>query len=33
MKGLHFDTANLKDVETALIWAGQEGWNPGLQDA
>jgi GNAT superfamily N-acetyltransferase len=33
MKGLHFDTANLKDVETALIWAAQEGWNPGLQDA
>lgn len=33
MKDLIFDTANLKDLETALIWAAQEGWNPGLHDA
>jgi len=33
MRDLIFDTANLKDLETALIWAAQEGWNPGLHDA
>lgn len=33
MKGVYFDTAKLADLETVLIWAAQEGWNPGLQDA
>lgn len=33
MKDLSFGTATLADLETALIWAAQEGWNPGQDDA
>ncbi|MEP2715627.1 GNAT family N-acetyltransferase [Pseudophaeobacter sp.] len=33
MTDLHFDTATLAELETALSWAAQEGWNPGQDDA
>ncbi|MGH1414519.1 MAG: GNAT family N-acetyltransferase [Pelagimonas sp.] len=33
MKGVSFGNAELSELKTALVWAGQEGWNPGQDDA
>jgi GNAT superfamily N-acetyltransferase len=33
MSSYHIRTATRSEVDQAVSWAAQEGWNPGLQDA